>query len=149
MTSPTISAYLDASFILPTLVEEPGTASVARFLLASDQTLVVSEFAAAEVASVISRLVRIGALSSEIGASRLAAFDAWRASTTIDLDLQASDIRLANIFVRRFDLMLRAPDAIHAAVCQRANLRLVTLDRRLSVAATALGVQTELVEPGA
>jgi uncharacterized protein len=49
-------------------------------------------------------------------------------------------LHLANIFVHRFDLMLRAPDALHAAVCQRLGLTLVTLDQPLARAATALGV---------
>ena len=76
----------------------------------------VSEFAAAEVALALSRLVRTGLLDAGDAAARLADFDAWRASATLDIDLQASDIRLAHIFVRRFDLMLRAPDALPAAI---------------------------------
>lgn len=54
-------------------------------------------------------------------------------------------IRLANIFVRRFDLMLRAPDALHAAICRRGDLLLVTLDHRLAAATGELGIQTELL----
>lgn len=137
-----MSAYLDASAILPILIEEPGSALMDRFMAQSDEALVVSEFAAAEVASALSRLVRTGLLEGADATARLADFDAWRASATIDLDVQASDIRLAHIFVRRFDLMLRAPDALHAALCRRADLTLVTLDRRLSIAAQELGVRT-------
>jgi predicted nucleic acid-binding protein len=141
-----MSAYLDASAILPTLVAEAGSAAVDRFMSEETESLIVSEFAAAEVASALSRLVRTGALAEEVATARLAHFDAWRAASTSDLDLQASDIRLANIFVRRFDLMLRAPDALHAAACRRADLRLVTLDRRLAAAATELGVRTQLLQ---
>lgn len=140
-----MSAYLDASVILPTLVEEAGSPVVDRFLRAATEDFVVSEFAAAEVASAISRLVRTGALTKELAVSRLARFDGWRAMAATDLDFQVSDIRLANIFVRRFDLMLRAPDALHAAACRRADLRLVTLDRRLAAAAAELGVRTQLL----
>lgn len=140
-----MSAYLDASAILPILIEEPGSALVDRFIAQADQPLVVSEFAAAEVASALSRLVRTGLLDAGDATARLADFDAWRASATIDLDLQASDIRLANIFVRRFDLMLRAPDALHAAICRRGDLKLVTLNHRLAAAAGELGIRTELL----
>jgi len=136
-----VSPYLDASVILPTLVEEPASAVVDRFMAATTETLVVSEFAAAEVASALSRLVRIGALDTADAAARLSDFDAWRATATVDLDLQASDVRLANVFVRRFELMLRAPDALHAAICRRSDLLLVTLDKRLAAAAVELGVR--------
>ncbi len=140
-----MTAYLDASTILPTLVEEPASATVDRFITETREPLVISEFAAAEVASALSRLVRIGLLDRDDAAARLADFDAWRAASADDLDLQASDVRLANVFVRRFDLMLRAPDALHAAACRRADFLLVTLDKRLAAAAQELGVRTKLL----
>jgi predicted nucleic acid-binding protein len=140
-----VSAYLDASALLPTLIEEAASAAVDRFVAEADEPLIISEFAAAEVASALSRLVRTGVLDGGDAAARLADFDAWRAAATDDLDLQASDIRLAHIFVRRFDLMLRSPAALHAAVCRRADLLLVTLDKRLAAAAEALGVRTRLL----
>ncbi len=61
------------------------------------------------------------------------------------MDFKASDIRLANVYVRRFELMLRVPDALHAAVCKRAGHRLVTLDKRLAAAAKDLGVGSVLL----
>lgn len=140
-----MSAYLDASVILPTLIEEAASAIVDRFMDELEDDLIVSEFAAAEVASALSRLVRTGLLDHEDASRRLADFDAWRAAATRDLDLQASDVRLANVFVRRFDLMMRAPDALHAAVCRREDHLLVTLDKRLVTAALELGVRTRLL----
>lgn len=140
-----MSVYLDASVILPTLIQEAASAVVDRFMDNLDEDLIVSEFAAAEVASALSRLVRTGLLDHEDASRRLADFDAWRAAATRDLDLQASDVRLANVFVRRFDLMLRAPDALHAAACRREDHLLVTLDKRLAVAALELGVRTRLL----
>jgi len=140
-----MTVYLDASVLLPTLVEEAGSAVVDRYIEACGEDLIISEFASAEVASALSRLVRTNLLDQGDAAARLADFDAWRAAASADFDLQASDIRLANIFVRRFELMLRAPDAVHAAICRRADFLLVTMDRRLSLAATELGVRTELL----
>jgi predicted nucleic acid-binding protein len=49
------------------------------------------------------------------------------------------------VYVRRFELMLRAPDALHAAACKRAGHRLVTLDKRLAAAAKDLGVESVLL----
>jgi predicted nucleic acid-binding protein len=56
------------------------------------------------------------------------------------VEVQDTDIQLASSFVRRFDLTLRAPDALHTAICHRHGLTFVTLDNRLALAATALGV---------
>jgi len=140
-----LSVYLDASVILPTLIEEAGSALVDRFMAELTDDLIVSEFASAEVASALSRLVRTGLLDREDASLRLADFDAWRAATARDLDLQPADVRLANVFVRRFDLMLRAPDALHAAACRREDHLLVTLDRRLALAAVELGVRVKLL----
>jgi predicted nucleic acid-binding protein len=140
-----LSVYLDASVILPTLIEEAASVLVDRFMEELDDDLIVSEFAAAEVASALSRLVRTGLLDGQDASRRLADFDAWRAAAARDLDLQASDVRLANVFVRRFDLMLRAPDALHTAVCRREDHLLVTLDKRLATAALELGVRTRLL----
>lgn len=142
-----MTAYLDASAILPILIEEAGSEAVDRFITDSGEALVISEFASAEVASALSRLVRTGILDMADAVARLADFDAWRTASTDDLDIQASDVRLANVFVRRFDLMLRAPDALHAAVCRRDDLLLVTLDKRLASAAEELGVRTLLLVP--
>lgn len=136
---------MDASVILPTLIPETGSAAVDRFITESGEALVISDFAAAEVASALSRLVRTRALKADDAAARLADFDAWRAAASEGVDLQASDARLAEVFVRRFELMLRAPDALHAAICRRADFLLVTLDRRLAAAADELGVRVRLL----
>ena len=140
-----MSAYLDASVILPTLIEESASARVDQYLFSASEPLVVSEFAAAEVASALSRLVRMAQMASGEAAARLASFDVWRAASTEDIDIRPADVRLAHLFVRRFDLMLRPPDALHAAVCRRADFLLVTMDKRLANAAEALGVRNRLL----
>jgi predicted nucleic acid-binding protein len=140
-----VSVYLDASVILPTLVVEAGSDRVDRFIFTISEPLFVSEFAAAEVASALSRLVRTNRMAAGDASARLTDFDVWRAASTVNLDIRPADVRLANVFVRRFDLMLRAPDALHAAACQNANLLLVTMDQRLARAAEALGVRSRLL----
>jgi predicted nucleic acid-binding protein len=54
-------------------------------------------------------------------------------------------VRLAYAYVRRFDLILRAPDALHIAIARRLDVALVTLDRRLANAAQALGITVEML----
>ena len=138
-----MTCYLDASVILPILVKEPASAVVDAFMSTVQQELWVSDFAAAEVASALSRLVRIGRLQATDGAARLSDFDVWRAAMTRPAEIHAVDVRLAAAYVRRFDLALRAPDALHLAVAERLEVPLVTLDRRLAAAARELGVVVE------
>ncbi len=144
-----MSWYLDASVLVPTLVQQSATAPVEAYLRASRQERLISDFAAAEVGSALSRLVRMGLMSNPEAAARLADFDAWRAATSSTADVHASDVRLAYVYVHRFDLMLRAPDALHLAMARRLDATLFTLDRRLVNAGQALGIMVEVPEAGA
>jgi uncharacterized protein len=139
-----MSTYLDASFLVPTLIEEAVSDAVKAYLLATEQELLVSEFAAAEVASALSRLVRMRLLGTADAEARLSDFQAWRAAASSPVDIHPADARLAYTFVRRFELMLRAADALHLAITARLDASLVTLDRRLERAARELGIAVEV-----
>jgi predicted nucleic acid-binding protein len=142
-----LSSYLDASVLLPTLIAEAATEAVYDCLGAASQELVISDFAAAEVASALSRLVRMTLLTDADASARLTDFDAWRAAMSSPVDIAPSDARLAYIYARRFDLRLRAPDALHLAITRRLDATLVTLDRRLSAAAQKVGIAVEVPKP--
>lgn len=114
-----MTIYLDASVLIAVLAEEPASAAVRRFLRTHREDRLISDFAAAEVVSAISRLLRMRLLTEEEGSARLADFDAWRAAASSAADLHAADARLAYAYVRRFDLRLRAPDALHLAIARR------------------------------
>ena len=139
-----MTGYLDASVMLPILIKEPASAVVDAFMSTVQQELWVSDFAAAEVASAVSRLVRTGRLQASDGAASLSDFDVWRAAMTRAAEIHAVDVRLAGAYVRRFDLALRAPDALHLAIARRLDVALITLDRRMAAAATELGVAVEV-----
>src|SRR5689334_11822649 len=104
-----MSIYLDASFLVPTLVPE-ATSDAVRAYLSIRPDRLISDFAAVEVASGLSRLVRMGQLASAEAVARLTDFEAWRAATSSPAEVHAADLRLAYTYVRRFDLLLRAPD---------------------------------------
>ena len=131
--------------MLPMLVKEPASTAVDAFMATAQQEVWVSDFAAAEVAAALSRLVRTAHLQATDAAARLSEFDIWRGAMTSAVDIQASDARLAYIYARRFDLALRAPDALHVAVARRLDAVLVTLDRRIATAARELGVTVEML----
>lgn len=139
-----MSAYLDASVLLPVIKREASSDAVDGFLLGWPGAVFISEFAAAEVASALSRFVRMGHLDDGEAADVLSDFDEYRVQMTSPCDLHPGDARLADTYVRRFDLMLKAPDALHAAICRRLDLTLVTLDRRLARAARDLGLAVQV-----
>jgi hypothetical protein len=143
-----LTCYLDASVMLPILIKEPASTLVDAFVTTAGQELLVSDFAAAEVASALSRLVRMGHLQASDGSACLIDFDVWRASMTLPVEIHAVDIRVADAHVRRFDLGLRAPDALHLAVARRLGATLVTLDRRLAGAAREFGIAVERPQAG-
>ena len=66
------------------------------------------------------------------------------AAMSSPVEIAASDARLAYVYTRRFDLGLRAPDALHLAITRRLDATLVTLDRRLATAAGELGIAAEV-----
>jgi predicted nucleic acid-binding protein len=130
--------------MLPILVKDPTSAVVDSFMSTAQEKPWVSDFAAAEVASALSRLVRTGRLQAADGTACLFDFDVWRASMTLSEEIHAVDVRLADTYVRRFDLGLRTPDALHLAIARRLDATLVTLDRRLATAGRELGIAVEV-----
>lgn len=135
-----MSLYLDASILIPLVIEEDASAQVEQALATAGQPLIVSEYAAAEAASGVSRLVRMSQLAPDVAAEALADLDTWRIGSAISIDIESADIRLAHLFVRRFETKLRVGDAVHLAACHRLDATLVTLDRGLVAAAQLVGV---------
>jgi hypothetical protein len=135
-----LSHYFDASVLVPMLIQEAASAAIDRLVEGLPARPVVSDFAAGEVASALSRLVRMAVLTAQDAQERLADFDAWRAGDAQPIYVINSDVEQAAIFVRRFDLGLRMPDALHLAISQRQGFALVTLDERIVNAGKALSV---------
>lgn len=132
--------YLDASVIASLLFDEPASDRVIDAVRSFGSEVLVSDFTAAEVASAVSKRVRMRIDSASIANTRLSAFDAFRSELRAKAVLDPEDILTAERLVRAFELKLRAPDAIHAAVCLRHNYQLATLDNNLAEAARLLGV---------
>ncbi len=58
---------------------------------------------------------------------------------TTRVDLEPNDIRIAQFFLRRIDLNLRAPDALHIAAAMSLDSKLLTFDDKMAACAEALG----------
>jgi len=54
--------------------------------------------------------------------------------------LSTADVAEASSVLRRFDLVIRTPDALHLAMARRVGAELVTFDERMADAARMLGL---------
>lgn len=136
-----MSLYLDTSFIGGLFIEADVFAARARaFFAATDETLVVSDFAAAEFASVVARVTRMNKIKDIEACTIFNGFDAWRARFVDEEAVVSLDIRAATAIIRSLDLNIHAPDAINLAIARRLGASLVTFDRRMADNAHALGI---------
>lgn len=132
--------YFDASALAAILFSEPAGQSVVDHTTSTEAELLVSDFVVAEVSSAISRLVRMRVRTADQGDHLLGNLDDWVIASGDLIDIHPTDVREATILVRQFDLKLRAPDALHIAICRRIDARLITLDNNLAAAARSLGL---------
>ncbi len=131
--------YLDASVLVALLTTDPLTSRAEAFLRDTLPQLLLSDFAAAEFASVVARRVRIREVTRKDARAVLSSLDMWSARATQRIETLAADIKVAEGYIRRLDLTLRAPDAINIAIAQRADAAIATFDAKLAAAARALG----------
>jgi hypothetical protein len=125
--------------VLVALFVPDASTARAESLLAVSRDLIVSDWAIAELAAAVSLKVRSGALALLGARSALAEFDSWVASVASHEAIVPADVTVATAFLRRLDLPLRAPDALHIALCRRLGAGLLTFDRQMATAAVALG----------
>ncbi len=135
-----MSLYLDANILVALMTSEPLSERADEFLRNNPQALIVSDFAAAEFASAIARRVRTQETTVEDAQKDLTEFDVWVARSTERIDLNTRDIATATVYLRRLDLTLVTPDALHIAIAGRLEATLVTFDRAMASAARALGM---------
>lgn len=112
-------------------------------LAAFDGSLVsTSDFVLAEFASGLARRYRIREADKSTVEACLALCDDWTSEKCRTASVTSDDIRVATAYLRRLDLdlNLRTPDAVNIATTARLGVTLVTFDRRMAIAARALGV---------
>jgi uncharacterized protein len=102
--------------------------------------LIVSDFAAAEFASVIARRVRVREITEPIARAAFATLDAWMARATERADTTTADVVVAAGALRRLDLPLRTADALNIAIARRISATLMTFDEKMAASARALGL---------
>lgn len=130
--------YIDTSVIVPIFLNAPFVGKAKAIL--SRGNLLLSTWALAEFAGVVTLRLRERQLSAAQARAVLATLDSWAAAVTQNVDTEAQDIRAAETFLRRLDLNLRAPDAVHLAIAQRSSAELATFDKKLAAAARNVGM---------
>jgi predicted nucleic acid-binding protein len=138
--------YLDTSVLVAMLTSEDATARVQDWI--ADQppgTLALSEWVHTEFASAKSIKVRTGQFGGGSRATIMAAYTRMIRTSFRVFPVSSEDFRVAALHLNDHELGLRAGDALHIAVAAVHGATLCTLDRRMAVAATALGVQSLLL----
>jgi predicted nucleic acid-binding protein len=130
--------YLDTSVIIPLFLGEAR--SLEAEALCANSEIIVSDLASAEFSSALGLAARSRRLSEEAAHKVLAQFDAWIAQHAAPAETLSEDFSAATIMLRRFDLGLRTPDALHIAIAARLGAKLLTFDAKMTAAATALGL---------
>ena len=135
-----MSLYLDASILVALFVIDPSSARAEAFLSAHPEIVVVSDFGVAEFSSAVGRRVRTRDLTQKDGQLAFSNLDTWVGRSAYRGEIATADIDAANRILRRLDVNLRTPDAIHIAISRRLDATLVTFDRRMAAGARALGI---------
>lgn len=132
--------YLDASVLVALLTTDPCTQRAETFFELHQPTPIVSDFAAAEFVSAVSRRVRTGELHQPKAMSAFVDLDHWVDEIATRIVTTSADIAAADAMLRRLDLPLRTLDALNIAICMRAGATLATFDAQMKTCAAALGV---------
>ncbi len=140
--------YYDASALVKRYVEEPGSASVRKWL--SSGTPATARYSLVEIASALSRRAREGDLSRR-EADRLLAAVEEDAGGLLLVELHPGVEARARALTAAHPL--RAGDALQLASCLHLReggagaVEFVGWDRRLAAAARAEGLRTKGVRP--
>jgi len=138
--------YLDTSLLIAALTNEAETLQMQRWLVEQDpDELVTSDWVATEFSAALSIKLRTGGIEAHHRAGALTMFTRLCNDNLTVLPVSRLQFQTAARFADQYALGLRAGDALHLAVCAERGATICTLDRRLSEAASALGVKAALL----
>lgn len=132
--------YLDTSVIVPLFVPEARSPAAEAYVSQGD--FAVSDLAVAEFSSALALAVRSNRLPEAAARAALETFDAWMPAHALQAETRGEDFAEATLLIRRFDLGLRTPDALHVAIARRLGATLAAFDAKMVAAASALGLVT-------
>jgi len=134
--------YLDTSFLVPYFVSEESSDKVETYLRGlKGEELVVSAWTATEFVSALGLKVRAKQLDKQAASAALAAFRELGEGYFNWLAVSPGDFKAASVYLEKWNLGLRAGDALHLVVAKTNGVKkLLTLDERMLKAARALRI---------
>lgn len=136
-----MSVYLDVNVLVALFVVDPHNERAERAISGLNDDLFVSILSVAEFSAVIARRVRARDLLASEARTVFSNFDLWCASHTSQVDVDKMDLSAATALIRRLDLPIRTPDALHIAISARIGCALLTFDTKMAKVARALGIR--------
>jgi len=138
--------YVDTSTFVPLFLPETRSSEVRAWFTRLDiAEIVISTWTMTEFASALGRKVRAGAATADAATRARGAFLTLARRSLQQVVPSREDFLMAARLLERFELGLRAGDALHVAIALRRGVTsLVTLDRGMARAAVALGVSDEM-----
>ena len=136
--------YLDTSLLVPLFIREPRTLDVQAWLAGlGSATLATSAWGVVEFSSAASIKTRTQEISPSQRTVAQAAFQRFLNRYVRVIVPAVEDLHRAAELCDRWQLKLRAGDALHVAIAERRGLAICTLDQRMADVANALGVSAE------
>ncbi|MHB8255236.1 MAG: type II toxin-antitoxin system VapC family toxin [Acidiferrobacter sp.] len=133
--------YLDTSFVAPLVIPEDMSDAVETFLREREDDLATSQWTRVELASLVSRRVRMGEFDEAQAETIRKTFEQLLSQSFVLLTPSVTDFLTAAQLLIPADTGLRAGDALHLAVAANHGARTVyTLDRGLLKAGKRLKV---------
>lgn len=138
-----MSVYLDASVVVSLFVLDPASQRAQGALLRVRGVMHISNLCAAEFVSALNHRMRMGFLTRKEAQEAIVLFDEWAAAMTDRVETGAQDFSVCDSYLRRLDLPLRTPDALHLAIAKRIGASLLTFDKQMIASAKKLGAPLE------
>ncbi len=138
--------YFDTSAILPYYREESLSNQVQDFLLSIHPPVTISHLTEVEFASALSRLTRMKELDdAQAGIIEQAFANDRKAGLFKHISFTAAHFNQAVKWLSLRNTSLRTLDTLHLAVSNQGNLKIVTCDTILAIAAGKLGVSHKFI----
>jgi predicted nucleic acid-binding protein len=135
-----LKLYLDACVLISLFTQDDWSQRGSTLLRQHAGEVCVSDFVSLEVASAISRLVRMKLMEKVKAHVAFSRFDLWVARAATHTETMPTDITAAKAALRRLDLPLRSGDALNIVIANRIGASLATFDEKMAEAARVLGL---------
>ncbi|MEM1143889.1 MAG: type II toxin-antitoxin system VapC family toxin [Pseudomonadota bacterium] len=136
--------YIDTSVLVAAMTREKRTSFIQEWLAKKPEgQLSISDWVITEFSAALSIKLRTRQIDTTHRANALSVFASLVDESFSRIEIGPQEFIAAARYADQFKTGLRAGDALHLAACASVGSRLVTLDKTLSKAATALGIATD------